>query len=75
VLQIRVVLFNAPLPQRFTDLGSGACDGEAGGGGRVGGLVSSRADADFKQLIEAVEQDQVIGRVCKTIIEKDGLVP
>ncbi|WP_449406008.1 hypothetical protein [Massilia phosphatilytica] len=39
------------------------------------GLVSSRADADFKQLIEAVEQDLATGRACQAFIEKNGLVP
>ena len=38
-------------------------------------LVSSRADADFKQLIEEVEQDLATGRACQAFIEKNGLVP
>lgn len=39
------------------------------------GLVSSRADTDFKQLIEAVEQDLATGRACQAFVEKNGLVP
>lgn len=39
------------------------------------GLVSSRADADFKQLIEAVEDDLATGRACQAFIKKNGLVP
>jgi hypothetical protein len=39
------------------------------------GLVSSRADEDFKQLIEAVEQDLATGRACQAFIEKNGFVP
>lgn len=39
------------------------------------GLVSSRADADFKQLIEAVEQDLATGRACQAFIRENGLVP
>lgn len=51
--------------------------GPAGGDGAdpSAGLVSSRADADFKQLIEAVEQDLATGRACQAFIEKNGLVP
>lgn len=39
------------------------------------GLVSSRADTDFKQLIEAVEQDLATGRACQAFVEKNGLAP
>lgn len=39
------------------------------------GLVSARADADFKQLIEAVEQDLATGRACQAFVEKNGMVP
>jgi Tfp pilus assembly protein PilV len=39
------------------------------------GLVSSRADADFKQLIQDVEQDLATGRACQAFIEKNGLAP
>lgn len=39
------------------------------------GLVSSRADADFKQLIEAVEQDLATGRACQAFVRENGLVP
>ena len=51
--------------------------GPAGGDGAdpSAGLVSSRADADFKQLIEAVEQDLATGRACQAFLEKNGLVP
>lgn len=38
-------------------------------------LVSSRADADFKQLIEAVEQDLATGRACQAFVRENGLVP
>jgi Tfp pilus assembly protein PilV len=38
-------------------------------------LVSSRADADFKQLIQDVEQDLATGRACQAFIKKNGLVP
>jgi hypothetical protein len=48
--------------------------GPAGGDGAdpSTGLVSGRADADFKQLIEAVEQDLATGRACQAFIEKNG---
>jgi prophage endopeptidase len=51
--------------------------GPAGGDGAdpSAGLVSSRADADFKQLIEAVEEDLATGRACQAFIEKNGLAP
>lgn len=39
------------------------------------GLVSSRADADFKQLIQAVEQDLATGRACQAFVRENGLVP
>jgi hypothetical protein len=39
------------------------------------GLVSSRADADFKQLIEAVETDLATGRACQAFVRENGLVP
>lgn len=52
-------------------------EGPAGGDSAnpSAGLVSSRADADFKQLIEAVEYDLATGRACQAFIEKNGLVP
>lgn len=52
-------------------------EGPASGDGAdpSAGLVSSRADADFKQLIEAVEQDLATGRACQAFLEKNGLVP
>jgi D-serine deaminase-like pyridoxal phosphate-dependent protein len=52
-------------------------EGPAGGDGAdpSAGLVSSRADEDFKQLIEAVETDLSTGRACQAFIEKNGLVP
>lgn len=52
-------------------------EGAAGGDGAdpSAGLVSSRADEDFKQLIEAVETDLSTGRACQAFIEKNGLVP
>jgi hypothetical protein len=51
--------------------------GPAGGDGAdpSAGLVSARADADFKQLIQDVEQDLATGRACQAFIEKNGLVP
>jgi hypothetical protein len=51
--------------------------GPAGGDGAdpSGRLVSSRADADFRQLIEAVEQDLATGRACQTFVRENGLVP
>jgi hypothetical protein len=51
--------------------------GPAGGDGAdsSAGLVSNRADAEFKQLIEAVEQDLATGRACQAFIEKNGFVP
>ena len=39
------------------------------------GLVSARADADFKQLIEAVETDLATGRACQRFLQDNGLVP
>ena len=39
------------------------------------GLVSARADADFKQLIEDVEQDLATGRACQAFVRENGLVP
>lgn len=39
------------------------------------GLVSSRADADFKQLIADVEQDLATGRACQAFVRENGLVP
>jgi Tfp pilus assembly protein PilV len=56
---------------------SAQAQGPAGGDSAdpPAGLVSSRADADFKQLIEAVEQDLATGRACQAFIEKNGLVP
>jgi len=39
------------------------------------GLVSARADADFKQLIEAVETDLATGRACQRFLEANNLQP
>ena len=39
------------------------------------GLVSSRADADLKQLIQAIEQDLATGRACQAFVRENGLVP
>jgi hypothetical protein len=51
--------------------------GAAGGDGAdpSAGLVSSRADADFKQLIQDVEQDLATGRACQAFVRENGLVP
>ena len=51
--------------------------GPAGGDGAdpSPGLVSSRADADFKQLIQDVEQDLATGRACQAFVRENGLVP
>jgi len=48
----------------------------AGGDGAdpSAGMVSSRADVDFKQLIEAVEQDLATGRACQAFVRENGLV-
>jgi hypothetical protein len=56
---------SAPAPQAEGPAGGDSADPSAG-------LVSSRADADFKQLIEAVEQDLATGRACQKFIEKNG---
>ncbi len=37
------------------------------------GLVSERADADFKQLIEQVETDLATGRACQRFLRDNGL--
>lgn len=57
--------------------GPAEAQGAAGGDGAdpSPGLVSSRADADFKQLIEAVEGDQATARACQAFLEKNGMVP
>lgn len=49
----------------------------AGGDGAdpSAGLVSARADADFKQLIEAVETDLATGRACQAFVRENGLTP
>jgi prophage endopeptidase len=39
------------------------------------GLVSSRADADFKHLIEAVEQDLATGRACQAFLKQNDFEP
>lgn len=38
-------------------------------------VVSARADADLKQLIEAVETDLATGRACQRFLSENGLVP
>lgn len=54
-------------------------DTESAAGGDVAdtsaGLVSARADADFKQLIEAVEVDLATGRACQRFLRENGLEP
>lgn len=40
-----------------------------------GGLVSARADADFKQLILDVEIDLATGRACQAFVRENGLDP
>jgi hypothetical protein len=49
----------------------------AGGDGAdtSGGLVSARADADFKQLILDVETDLATGRACQAFVRENGLEP
>jgi hypothetical protein len=51
--------------------------GSAGSNGTdpSAGLVSSRADADFKQLIQDVEQDLATARACQAFVRDNGLVP
>jgi hypothetical protein len=51
--------------------------GPAGGDGAdpSGRVVSSRADADFKQLIQDVEQDLATGRACQAFVRENGLQP
>jgi hypothetical protein len=58
----------APPAQAESTAGSDGADPSAG-------LVSSRADADFKQLIEAVEQDLSTGRACQAFVRENGLMP
>lgn len=49
----------------------------AGGDGAdpSGRLVSARADADLRQLIEAVETDLATGRACQRFLIENGLTP
>jgi hypothetical protein len=39
------------------------------------GMVSSRAGADFKQLIQDVEQDLATGRACQAFVRENGVEP
>ena len=71
----RLRVGTAVCPDRPT--AAAQAQGAAGGDGAdpSARLVSSRADADFKQLIEAVEQDLATGRACQAFVRDNGLVP